>query len=64
VLYDQHVLTIGDLSDKRSRTTKINGVIICLIRQANRIGIEINMSSLIHSKLKLSSELLKLSKRN
>lgn len=63
-LFDENLLTLGDLSDKPQQMDKIEGIMICLIRQATRIGIEINMSSLNNSRLKLSSELLKLSKRN
>jgi len=64
LLLDQNVLTMGDLSESTDTANKFEGVIICLTRRVSRIGIEINMPSLNNSKLKLSSELLKLSKRN
>ena len=64
LLFDENILTMGDLSETANNSNKFEGVIINLIRQTTRIGIQINMPSLNNSKLKLSSELLKLSKRN
>jgi len=64
LLFNENILTMGDLSNQVDRKVKIEGVTICLIRESTRIGIEINMSSLNNSNLKISSELLKLSKRN
>jgi len=65
LLFDENVLTMGDLSDKLKVKKKFQGVIINLIRrQTTRIGIEINTAVLNKSKIKLSSELLKISKKN
>jgi len=65
LLFDKNVLTLGDQTEKTRSTKNFSGVIINLIRHQNtRIGIEINISTLKKSKIKLSSELMKLGKQN
>jgi hypothetical protein len=64
LLFNKNVLIMGDLSNGHINAIKLNPIIIYLIRQGDHIGIEINMQSLSRSRIKLSSQLLKLSKIN
>jgi hypothetical protein len=65
LLFDENVLTMGDLSEQMNPTKKNTGTLINLIRhKSTRIGIYINSSTLNKSNIKFSSELLKLSKKN
>jgi len=64
LLYKKNVLIMGDLSDSSQNIEKLDSIVIYLIRQGTNIGIEIIMQSLRNSTIKLSSQLLKLSKIN
>lgn len=64
LLFSEGLLSIADKSQTNSFERNIEpSLLISLIRQNKRLGIEIDLSTLERSKLKLSSELLKLSKR-
>jgi hypothetical protein len=62
LLTSKDLLIIADSSHSKSFDYDLDQVTIYLIRQGDRLGININHTALSRSNLKLSSQLLKLSK--
>ena len=57
---DRPLLTITDLTTGQRAWSERRNILVALVREGKRMGVEINLSAVQHSGLQISSELLKL----
>ncbi|MFK5984705.1 MAG: YfiR family protein [Pseudomonadota bacterium] len=64
LLFDKNILIMGDKTNNAINTEELGPLIITLIRRGSNIGLNISIEPLNESNIKLSSQLLKLSRSN